>query len=189
MLDCNVDDDESLSRWNEVQKNWFISVLNDTLDSQKECYGYHVIIGVHYPPFVIADDNNNTFQSLTYKNPSRICSHEIPDIVNDFIENGGVFITWLAGHTHIDCYGFGKDYPNQFTMTIAGSYDPVAALKWDDSARIKGTVTDKCFCIVGINTYTMTVNVLRIGSDTDRYMRSKKSFSYDYRNKNIIYIN
>lgn len=196
VIDNFVQRDSEYNHWNNTQKQWFIDTLKETLNSNSTAYGYHVIVGVHYPPFLVTKDKTNTFQSIERTN-TYTCIAEIPDIIEEFItgtgnfsETGaGVFICWLSGHTHYDYNGFGADYPNQFTITISGSLKPDQVVRYDESDRVAGTMTEYCFNILGIDTYNKMIRVLRIGTTTDRYLRGKHSFAYDYENKQIISIN
>lgn len=188
----NADADAEKKHWNNTQKTWFEGVLAETLDSKNSAYGYHIVVAVHCPPFIVEQDLNNPFQDIDFFNSRsdtrpmfEPCPSQIPNTIKSFIQNGGKFACWICGHTHVDFTGFNETYPGQLCVCIPN----LRPTNEQCSARIVGTKTEYCFNMMAVDTITSTIKVLRLGCDLDRYMRRKRSFSFDYRNNKFITIN
>lgn len=99
-------------------------------------------------------------------------------IVSDFIDNGGVVVGLLHGHTHWDdIFDNGKfkevsvgceDYtytPNDVVGTNIHSYTPATAVK---PARMRYTVTQDLWDVIIVRPASRTVKLVRFGAGTDR---------------------
>lgn len=103
------------------------------------------------------------------------------DIIAEFINNGGSFVCNLAGHEHIDYFGY----------TDAGVLNSVVAngTTWDgisDMRRTEGTKSIDCFNVVAVDVNLGLLKIVRIGADVDHYFRTRTALCYDYINKKMI---
>lgn len=103
------------------------------------------------------------------------------DLLVDFIRDGGQFICNLAGHEHIDYFGY----------TDAGILNAVVAsgTTWDgisDMRHVDGTKAMDCFNVVAVDVNLGLLKLVRIGGNVDHYMRTKTALCYDYVNKKMI---
>jgi hypothetical protein len=101
--------------------------------------------------------------------------------VQSFIDAGGEFVCWLAGHTHCDYFGVLANHPNQTQITITCAYHD----QYDDE-RVTDTPTSDSFNIVSFDTYSKLIKILRVGNNEDRYLRPKNVLTWDYANKKIV---
>ena len=170
VLDCMFWDAEELS--------WLESILEDALQNN-----FSVIGCTHYP-IGNTDTIECNFNSLDY-NPTGGARLSAPiSAVDNFINGGGEFICWLSGHTHSDGFGVVDGHNKQLNLIIdtAGS----GSLAQDSAARV-GTRTQDCFNILGIDTYSKLIKVVRIGRDYDRHLRHIGEMCVDYENGVVLY--
>ena len=172
--------------WDSTQKSWFEGILADSITDELD-----VIVAVHFPPFYIDQDQDNPFAAIdTASNSVNFTNVEAANAVKTFINNGGNFVCWLCGHIHQDVMGLGRTvdgFQNQLAISIATASVTPAGI-YSEMARVQGTRTQDCFNIVGIDTHSKTIKVMRIGANYDRYMRRKNTFSWNYATGQIIYV-
>lgn len=173
VLDC--------MHWDDTQASWLADILSETLDNAKDCYGYHIIGCQHYPMHNGTTDIkgfDTPFNSYDeYKLQSQNTSNSSTSIVDTFINNGGVFVCWLAGHLHTDFCGVLTNHPKQIYIAI-GSASIIAPAQ--DCARVKGTNTQDLFNIIGFDYYSRTIKVMRVGAKRDRYLRNRDVMCIEY---------
>ena len=102
-------------------------------------------------------------------------------VIADWIADGGVHIANFAGHEHSDMIGYTKNGVLNMICQCATNDE-----SWVDAARVEGTKTFDCFNFVSVETTTGVFKVVRIGNNSDHYLREKKVFAYDYINKKIL---
>ena len=169
---------------------WLKSILEDAKEK-----GLHVMTAMHEPtnyiaapldtPFHHYDDYDGAVKQKeaqrvkpSYDQRDRVT---FEDIIAGFIENGGNYICNLAGHDHVDSFGY----------TESGVLNAVVqnATDWDvlnDGARTPGTKCRDCFNVVGVDTEQGLLKLVRIGNNTDIYLRSKNALCYDYVHRKFI---
>lgn len=103
------------------------------------------------------------------------------DVLTDFIKMGGKFICNLAGHDHLDEFGYTDSGILNIVVQNGTTWDALG-----DMSRVKGTKSEDCFNVVALDTELGLIKVIRIGANTDHYMRTKNAFCYDYINKKVI---
>ena len=165
-----------------VQKNWFQNTLNDAKDKNLT-----VIAALHYNPQNGIDLLKNTGFSRYSENDTDwgdgwYASDEIFSCVDDFINNGGKFSTWIAGHTHYDMCGQIHGHEGQFIIVIQS-----CSRSGSEDYLVSGTKTQDAFNILTIDPILNLIKITRIGNNMDKYMQSKKTLCYDYKIKKLIY--
>ena len=167
--------------YNEAQNNWFVGVLNSA-----KVAGLSVVVLSHYIAFEMEHTSGCTFDSLEM-NAVKILDSRAADAVDVFISNGGDFVCWLAGHTHNDFFGVGKDYPKQVCICIGtaktqnGIQTLVSRSYYDKSADL--------FNLIGVDTTQKVIKIVRIGADYDRLTRHIGTLCYNYETKQLVYNN
>ena len=165
----------------QAQLQWFTGVLTDAKEK-----GLSVVAAKHYPFNVVQDKDKNTFNSLDYSSydgNSKSSMKGFLDAIETYISGGGEFICWLNGDSHYDFQGLITDYPNQYAIAFENAG---ASSTWNDSVRIVGTKSQDSFNFVTFDTNTKLIKVVRVGNNSDRYLRHKNYICYDYKNKKII---
>ena len=165
----------------QAQLHWFTSVLTDAKEK-----GLSVVAAKHYPFSVVQDKDKNTFNSLDFKSydgNSKSSMKDFLDAIETYISSGGEFICWLNGDSHYDFQGLITDYPNQYAIAFENAG---CNSLWNDSVRIEGTKSQDSFNFVTFDTNTKLIKVVRVGNNSDRYLRHKNYICYDYKNKKII---
>ena len=105
------------------------------------------------------------------------------DTVQDFIDGGGEFACYLAGHAHRDLVGYNSNYPSQLCIAITTAQ--TTGLD-NDQRRQVGEKSQDAGNIVLIDTVTKTVKLIRVGADMDCYVRGRNLLSINYNTKQII---
>ena len=168
--------------YDEVQNQWFASILADAKSME-----YSVVVASHYYPQNGLDKIGCSFTSIEFDlveasgDRMECIVSQAVETINNFQTSGGKFICWLCGHAHFDFIGTVKNYPNQLCIVIESS-----GLKTNDESRRSGTKTQDAFNVIGFDTINSMVKFARIGVNYDAYMRSKKTFCYDYKNHKLI---
>lgn len=168
---------------NPIQAQW----LSDTLDEARTL-GYAVIICEHFCPHRNWTKEDNTFSSICAdpvtnwrlnNNAAAIVQEKINAQTNPL-----KFVCWLCGHEHKDFVGHLTDYPNQFSFCI----DKAApGSGWDrDTVRSSTGKTRDGFNIMSVDTTLGYMTIMRIGNNTDKFMRQKNYLVFDYINSKII---
>lgn len=176
VLDCMLKNTDATE-----QNTWLANVLSSAKSS-----GYSVVIAEHYPV------SNARKIDCTFTNGIRdIQSYNVLDTsyqqtVQAFIDNGGDFVCYLAGHVHNDEILYNADYPKQiFVMVDTADYG-INAEYYSDTARQYGEKSQDLFNLVSIDTYAKLIKIIRIGADKDCLMRSKKILTLNYSNQSVI---
>lgn len=175
--------------WDSTQNTWLVNTLATALS-----LGRHVVILVHRAPFRINADTNNPFQNVDYINRTFADHSPMTDVytaVKNFIDTGGTFVCYLCGHLHDDYFGLGRDTDtsNQLVIGVGCASGKTAATVSGTMSRIAGQRSQDCFNVVGIDTTSKTIKIMRIGADYDRYMRKKNTLSWNYGTGQLIYVN
>ena len=167
--------------WDSTEKTWFDTILADARTNNLA-----VMVAVHYNPTedleIIPGIN---FYSLDYDfEDLETFSADPVNSVDSFIQAGGVFIAWLSGHSHFDCCGvYEGPHGNQLSLAFenasCNSY-------WNDSDRVRNTLSEQSFNCISIDTSSKLIKVVRVGNNKDRYLRSKKYFTYKYDTGELI---
>lgn len=179
--------------WNAEQSTWMQTALEDA--RQK---GLAVICMAH-PPFAKEDgriDDSITFNSwsgyradvVDDKTSMQFDSLAVVDeaLVNidTFINNGGKFICWIAGHTHLDYFVQSISHPKQ-VMFVTASANYARAADSKPSSDVSSQMYD-CMTYIGIDLDKMWLKILRVGRNLDGYMRKKNVLTYDLTNQKVI---
>lgn len=181
VLDCNLTGAEG----GEDQKTWLTGVLADAKTN-----GLAVIIATHY----VYLGASNTYSTITNPFTEAFIESEFEStynwspsvytgIVQDFIDGGGLFACWLAGHRHKDIISYPTEYPNQLIVTVCQAspdrYYP-STITTSDLERTTGTATADAFNVVTVDTINHCVKIVRVGADLNTFMRPRDYTCYDY---------
>ena len=176
VLDCMLKNTDATE-----QNAWLVNVLSSAKSS-----GYSVVIAEHYPV------SNARKIDCTFTNVIRdIQSYDVLDTsyqqtVQAFMDNGGDFVCYLAGHVHNDKILYNADYPKQIFIMVDTSDYGINAEYYSDTARQYGEKSQDLFNLVSIDTYAKLIKIIRIGADKDCLMRRKKILTLNYSNQSVI---
>ena len=173
VLDC--------MHWDTTQASWFETVLGEAKTNSLA-----VIIAEHYPPANGLTSISCPFMSLALNlTPSEAerFTDDAFDLVDSFIDGGGEFVCWIAGHLHADFIGTVTGHTNQLMIGIENAGTGVLNL---DDNRIKGTPTQDCFNYITFDKTNKLVRIVRIGCNSDEFMRKKDTLCVNYSTKSII---
>jgi hypothetical protein len=105
--------------------------------------------------------------------------------VAQFISAGGKFICYLVGHEHTDYILNSSDYPNQIAICIDASSVSQCNI-YSELDRKYGNHTQDLMNLTIFDTSTQTIKIIRVGCDSDNYLRSRKMMSIRYDSREII---
>lgn len=163
-----------------AQLTWLESVLTSARTAGKS-----VVIAEHYQPasgVTIPCDytaENRAIWSTTYL----MMAASYHEKVKTFINAGGKFICWLAGHTHTDFVAYNSNYPNQPFFVVTSLWND---LRTSDQARTAGTASMIAANIIGFDTDRKLIKLARIGANYDFNLRPRDVLVYDYDNGTVV---
>lgn len=108
---------------------------------------------------------------------------DIQSAVQDFIDDGGEFACYIAGHSHSDYVGYNSNYPDQLCIVVTTAL--TSGLD-NDQRRVAGEKSQDAANVVLVDTVTKTVKLVRIGADMDTYLRGRNLMTIRYTDKTII---
>ena len=159
-----------------AQKTWLVSRL-----SEAKTAGYAVVIAEHSPLNSFTEIPCN-FDIIGKSWGYTEILADIQSAVQDFIDGGGEFVCYIAGHSHCDYVGYNSNYPNQLCIVVTTALTTGAD---NDQRRVNGEKSQDAANVVLIDTVTKTVKLVRIGADMDTYLRGRHLFSIKYTDKTI----
>jgi hypothetical protein len=193
-----------------VQAAWLATVLESARTA-----GLHVICAIHIGSTIETRFNNPFTSEHAYINRDSGANagtfaefYTLREAVRTFIDNGGKFVAWIAGHRHVDTIAVLTDDVRQGTIHVAtasggefssnaGGHGDTDATnnghswwiipKGDDCDRTDDTKQQDCFNIYSVDTEKQLLRIFRVGSDVDRNGRHKGSLVYDYANRQVLY--
>jgi len=163
----------------QEQLKWLETVLNSALESN-----LHVVIAMHYPIYMKKIPCN--FSTLDRGDGLGDKSMSVyQQKVADFIDKGGNFVSWLAGHVHMDYIGYNEEFPNQLCIAIdaLSCYQSEA---YNDADRTEGMPSQDLYNLVTIDTFDKLIKIVRVGSNLDRYLRKKDTLCINYKTFEVI---
>ena len=167
--------------WDATQKTWLEGILANTPSE------YSIVCASHYRPRM--NDILCNMDDLIYQ-PSTMneyTSDEAVNAVQAYINNGGKFICWLCGHEHKDYVGLTSvSNTSQLIVGVACASQNEARARYGVIARLEGEKSQDLFNIIGFDTYNKFIRILRVGADSDTFMRSKKTLCINYETHDII---
>lgn len=158
--------------------------LENTLNSARTA-GKSVVIAEHYQPAdggVVPSDFTATNRPIWSTSYLRMAdSYHVK--VQTFINAGGKFICWLAGHTHTDFVAYNTNYPDQVFIVVTSLWND---LRTSDQARTAGTPSFIAANLIGFDTDRKLIKIARIGANYDYNLRPREILVYNYENKQIV---
>lgn len=158
--------------------------LTNTLASAKSS-SLSVVIAEHYEPqnpvLIPSDFTNNVHNPVTATWFAFDESYQ--SAVQSFINGGGKFICYIAGHQHTDYVCYNSNYPDQIFFVVTCAYPD---MRFTDQMRATGTPTATCCNMIAFDTTTKSIKVLRFGAKEDYLLRPREYLVYNYQTKAIV---
>jgi len=154
--------------WDNTQKSWLDSVLEDAITSELS-----VIIAQHYPLSSLqANFIDCSFTSIKVENGiGDGMPDEILASVDSFISAGGKFICHINGHTHCDMISYSKNTVHkQLSITTDTATNELP--QWNDGDRTTGTKSQDAFNIVGYDTFSKTIRIVKVGKNLNQALQN-----------------
>lgn len=185
--------DSTVPYWDSEQSLWMKNILEDARVNSLS------VICLCHTPFEKEDgviDESITFNSwLGYKKDlvddkstirfdSLCVIDEALTNVDEFIDKGGKFVCWIAGHTHLDYFVKSKKHERQVMfVTASARYDRA---KDTQPSSDESNVLYDCMSYIGVDLDKMWLKILRIGRNIDGFMREKNVLVWDLNNQKVI---
>ena len=179
-----------------AELSWFRNLLNETLpNSGSTVQGWKVVVCSHYYPAsfneasIVKNNNGNPVNMHNYG--SRELSPSEGTKINagfltalsTFIDNGGKFVIWLCGHYHAPFMAYLANYSNILVMAA----DAAGTYRGGNMAPAK-RVSDLQYSFIA-NVLVINdsfVRIIRVGCNSDIYLRDVNTLTYDWVNKKVI---
>lgn len=178
VLDCMLDGADA-----QAQAVWLEQTMEETKGK-----GFYVVIGIHYPI------HNQTaihcsFTSLDTPQ-ERIGSEKsvliYQEAVQKFIDGGGNFVTWLAGHTHQDFVGYSTAFGGKQLCITINALNREQCDDWGEASRVRGLPSQDLFNVITFDLSCDLIKIIRIGCPYDRYLRKRDTLCINYKTLEII---
>lgn len=154
-----------------MQDSWFTTILEDARKKSLP-----VVVASHFPPsFTIPIKCSYTYKNTTGRHSDRL-NKDAFNHVKSFIDNGGEFVCWLAGHIHDDVLGTLEADERQLVIfcASANSYRSTRAF------REIGTKAQDSFNCISFDTIHKQVYMVKVGADTNADNERKRIIKYNY---------
>ena len=171
-LNCFLKDGEAAE-----QNTWLINALNSANISK-----YTVIIITHM------NAQNLKKINCTFNTSHDIYSYDgglelYEKSVQNFIDEGGDFCCWLAGHTHKDYVLQSNIYPRQIWLVVTAA--DINNTPNSDCKRIFGDKSQDAFNIISVDKTSNMIKLIRVGQDRDRFLKHIGTLVLDYKTGNV----
>jgi hypothetical protein len=170
--------------YDEAQDTWLKSVLADAKENNKA-----VIIMNHGPidPKDCEEIECNWTSKFSWVNDVQDYQHmdnRILENVDSFIDSGGKFICYLAGHSHLDYILRSKKHPRQMCLVITSARYSYGS----DCARSqsKNNMDYDSYNYIGVDLTHSVIKVQRIGMNTNAWMQEHNTMCWDFKNSKLI---
>lgn len=164
-LDYLLSDNDATS-----QNTWLQTALSGAKAS-----GYAVVGIEHTPPTAPRTKIPSTF-TCTLNDYGGSFLNPYMQTVQDFIDGGGTFLCWLAGHTHVDYVEYSTAYPQQPFIIVTSAKSGTG---YEDGNRIVGDRSQDAFNVVFLDAGSKLVKLVRIGQDRDAQLRHIGTLTLD----------
>lgn len=167
------------SHWDSTQKTWLTNILSDSKTNNKS-----VLILSHYIPesttgkecnFTVYDSPNAEYSYYT------LGGGDAGTIIQNYIDAGGKFTIWLAGHSHRDRIGVCNTSTGVSVRQITKASPDRTHYEYRNDVKNRSA-----FEIMTIDLDNSIIKFQRIGCNSDMWLRDKNGFSYDYVNQKVI---
>ena len=170
--------------YDDAQDTWLKSVLADAKEKSKA-----VIIMNHGPidPKDSEEVESNWTSRLSWVSDIADTQHMDERILKDvdsFIDSGGTFICYLAGHSHLDYILKSKSHPRQmcFVTTSARYNFGSDCLRSSD----RNNMDYDSYNYIGVDLTHSVIKVQRIGMNTNAWMQEHNTFCWDFKNHKLV---
>ena len=172
--------------YDDAQNEWLQSVINNSADK-------HLIIASHFIPAETTQNSESLFDTIQPSNPWEtdwtgygLLDDRVPSMVQSFIDNGGDFICYLAGHVHDNIFRSLNDYPLQYVIGA----DTSCCEGFGNSScnsHISGTATQDNFNLLSFDVDNKRLKLVKLTTKFDRNMREFTSMLWNWSERKIIY--
>lgn len=105
------------------------------------------------------------------------------DIIQKWQSNGGKFVAWVCGHTHVDKFYYPKKYPNILCAVI----DQAGSLRdHNQEYRNQDDYSNNIANYLSVDTQNGLFKIVRFGLNKDKLLTAKNYLCYDYINKFVV---
>ncbi len=163
----------------DAQCTWLLERLNGA-----KSLGYHVITCMHEMTNVITNKLDTAFQTIDNFESlggNKYSISKFDEVIGDWIKAGGFHVANFAGHEHSDFIGYTDN--GVLNICVQAGTDNII---WTDGKRVKDTKTYDCFNVVSVEVATGVLKLVRVGNNSDHYLREKKVMCYDYVNRTML---
>ena len=177
----------STQHYDTAQDTWFRNVLADAITNSKS------VICVNHAPYAYTDINVqmveaggwNCFKPYSTDGDGVSIAQNALEAVDDFINDGGVFICWLTGHRHKDYVVRNAQYPQQDIFVISTANHSRHTLEGAITNNVANDLYD-CFNYIGVDLICNVMKIWRVGYNIDGGLRRKNTLGYNYNTRNVV---
>lgn len=181
--------------YDQTQHEWFVSVLEECATSgtpvvvcthQQQCTSSEMVpFSDDYPFACPTGGYNNQPMADGYAGTYTNAYINRRKAVDTFKASGGIFVCWMAGHTHRDgCGYFVETNGKQLQLTFINTSQDITS-----KAFIKSNYSGDSFQYVAFDTSKKNIYVLRIGTTVDLWMHRNQFMVCNYETASLVEYN
>lgn len=181
--------------YDQMQHEWFVSVLEECATSgtpvvvcthQQQCTSSEMVpFSDDYPFACPTGGYNNQPMADGYAGTYTNAYINRRKAVDTFKASGGIFVCWMAGHTHRDgCGYFVETNGKQLQLTFINTSQDITS-----KAFIKSNYSGDSFQYVAFDTSKKNIYVLRIGTTVDLWMHRNQFMVCNYETASLVEYN
>ena len=127
--------------------------------------------------------DNGYSQGEPFPNYTQGSTNNVANIIQNWMNNGGKFVVWLCGHTHVDFMWYSTKYPNILCVVL----DQAGCLRGTNTGD-RSTNLDSRVCAnyYSIDTQNGLFKIVRVGYTMNKLMNSHEYLCYDYINRKVL---
>lgn len=159
----------------EAQRAWLKNLLEDAGEK-----GLWVITAMHEPSAEVTQPVGVTFHTLTEFD--HLPEGPFEAVLSDYVKKGGRFLCNFCGHEHHDLFGYTAGGVLNVAVECACDW-----AGWCDGRRVRGSKTYDCFNVVTVDADQSLLKLVRVGNNTDYFLRKKQVLCFDYQKHSVIF--
>lgn len=163
-----------------AQQAWLESTLASARTS-----GLSVVIMAHYHLFANKSRLSCNFSPIDNGEGSAFVTDAYENLVQTFINDGGEFICYLAGHVHHDCILKSNANTNQLCVEI-DALSRYYGNQYSDLQRTDGVKAQDLINLIVFDTNSKAIKIIRVGANMDHYIRQRNGITIKYLTGDVI---
>ncbi len=106
----------------------------------------------------------------------------IADVIQAWMNNGGKYVVWLSGHTHVEYMYYPAKYPDMLCLGLPQAGNTRGNGEAD---RSQDLFSHSCANLLVIDTQNSLLKIIRFGKTLNKYFYNQTKLCYNYSTKAV----